>query len=147
MIAHAVFFHIDIPFFLDFFYNFFISEWSAEILVRRCVRNMDDLTKDGQYLLGKIYEEYLLNINNGVSKSNAKQIGSSHSVHKNLVPNELFDDVEETMRELGRAGYLKNSYADNIVYFSIITDKTIVYMENKFKNNVKSIVDFLSKLK
>lgn len=108
---------------------------------------MEDLTKDGQYLLGKIYEEYLLDINNGISKSKAKSIGSSRLIHEKLVPNELFEDVDETMRELGRSGYLKNSHADNIVYFSFITDKTVLYMENRFKNNVKSIVDFISKLK
>lgn len=107
---------------------------------------MDDLTKVSQYLLGKIYKDYLLNINNGMSKSNAKLIGSSHSVHKKLVLNELFDDVEEIMRVLDRAGYLKNSYAGNIVYFSVLTDKTILYMENRFENNMKSIIDFISKL-
>lgn len=108
---------------------------------------MDDLTKDGQYLLAKIYEEYLLNINNGIDKGQAKMIGSSEGINQKLVPEQVFEDTDETMRELGRAGYVKNTYADNIVYFSVLTDKTIIYMENRFSNNVKKIVDFISKLK
>lgn len=108
---------------------------------------MDDLTKDAKYLLSKIYAEYLANINNGISKNRAKIIGSSQSINKNLVPEEIFEDTDETMKELGRAGYVKNTYADDVVYFSVLTDKTIIYMENRFSNNVKKIVDFISKLK
>lgn len=108
---------------------------------------MDDLTKDAQYLLTKIYEEYLLNINNGIDKVQAKMIGSSEEINQNLVPEQIVEDTDETMRELGRAGYVTNTLADNMVYFSVLTDKTIIYMENRFSNNVKQIIDFISKLK
>lgn len=108
---------------------------------------MDDLTKDGQYLLGKIYEDYLLNINNGISKNQAKQLGSSHEINDNLVPNELFEDVDETMRELHRAEYIDAFYADDTVFQAILSDKSIIIMENRFGNNVKKLIDFLLKLK
>lgn len=108
---------------------------------------MDDLTKDAKYLLGKIYAEYLANINNGITKTQAKIIGSSQSINENLVPEEIFEDTDETMKELGRTGYVKNTYADNVVYFSVLTDKSIIYMENRFKNDIKAVFSFLSKLK
>ncbi|MFS7394010.1 hypothetical protein AB6888_14305 [Carnobacterium maltaromaticum] len=108
---------------------------------------MDTLTKDAKYLLTVIYKEYLLDINNGISKNIAKQIGSSESINNNLVPEKLFDDVDETMGELGRADFLKNFYADNVVYQSVLTDKSIIYMETKFVRGLKDITEFLLKLK
>ncbi|MFK4847247.1 MULTISPECIES: hypothetical protein [Lactococcus] len=103
------------------------------------------LTKDSKELLAIIYKEYLEKINNGISKSSAKQIGHAEDVCA-LAPNWLPDDVVETMRELGRAEYIKNTYADNTVYHSVILDKTILYFENKNIKTVKSIADWVLKL-
>lgn len=108
---------------------------------------MDNLTKDGKYLLALIYKEYLLDINNGISKSEAKQIGSSETINKKLVPNELFEDVDTTLQELGETGFLKNQYGDDIVCDSLLTNKAIVYMETKFVRGLKEVTDFLIKLK
>lgn len=94
-----------------------------------------------------MYKDYLLKLNNGIGRSQAKSIGSSVEVSENLVREMYQEDVDELMRELGRSDYLTNFYADNIVFMSTINDKTIVYMENRFKNSIKDVVDFISKLK
>lgn len=109
--------------------------------------NMDTMTKDAKYLLAVIYKEYLLDINNGVSKNVAKQIGSSETINNKLVPDKLFDDVDETMRELERSYFLENFYADDVVYQSTLTDKSIVYMETKLVRGLKDLTEFLLKLK
>ncbi|CRH18865.1 conserved hypothetical protein [Carnobacterium maltaromaticum] len=108
---------------------------------------MDTMTKDAKYLLAVIYKEYLLDINNGVSKNVAKQIGSSETINNKLVPDKLFDDVDETMRELERSYFLENFYADDVVYQSTLTDKSIVYMETKLVRGLKDMTEFLLKLK
>ena len=51
------------------------------------------------------------------------------------------------MRELDRAGFINNFEADNTIYFSNILDKTIVYFENKNLNNLKSVAEWILKLK
>lgn len=104
------------------------------------------LTKDSKELLAIIYKEYLDQINNGKSKSDAKLFGGSDTVCE-LANDWLKDDIVETMRELDRAGFINNFEADNTIYFSNILDKTIVYFENKNLNNLKSVAEWILKLK
>lgn len=104
-----------------------------------------DLTKDSKELLAIIYKEYLSKINNGVAKSDAKIIGDAKSVNE-LAKDWMLEDVVETMSELGKAEYIKNTYADNTIYFSVLLDKSIIYFENKNINTIKSIADWLLKL-
>lgn len=109
---------------------------------------MDDiqLTKDSKQLLAIIYKEYLDKINNGISKSSAKHIGHADDICE-LVPTWLPDDVVETAWELGRSGFIKITPADNTIYDSVILDKTIIYFENKNINTIKTIADWILKLK
>ncbi|MEQ7258868.1 hypothetical protein ABQD63_04045 [Lactococcus garvieae] len=103
------------------------------------------LTKDSKELLAIIYKEYLSKISNGMSKRQAKIVGHADTVCA-LAPEWLPEDVVETMWELGRSGYLKNTPADNTVYFSVLQDKAILYFENKNINTVKSIAEWALKL-
>lgn len=105
-----------------------------------------NLTKDSKELLAIIYKEYLNKINNGISKSDAKIIGDAKSVNE-LAKDWMLEDVVETMSELRRADYISNTYADNTVYFSTLLDKTIIYFENKNINTIKTIADWILRLK
>lgn len=109
---------------------------------------MDELqlTKDSKELLAIIYKEYLNKIKNGISKSSAKQIGHISNICA-LAPEWLADDVLETMNELYRAGYIQNEYGNNTIYNSFLLDKTIIYFENKNINTIKTIADWIIKLK
>lgn len=105
------------------------------------------LTKESDYLICAIYKDYLEKRKNGMPKSKAKMYGGSKQIHQDILPKWLFEDVDETCLELSRAGLVKCFSADNIVLRLIITDDGIIYMENRFKNNVKSVFDYMVKIK
>ncbi len=102
-----------------------------------------ELTNDSEKLLCLLYKSYLEKRRNGTPKSNAKRFGSSHHIHKNLCPKWIFEDVDETCRELSRANMLDCLWADNIAYYVSLSDSAIVYMENRFKNGLLDVVKFL----
>lgn len=103
------------------------------------------LTKDSEKLICSLYKNYLEQRKNGISKANAKCFGSSHNIHENIVPEWTFEDVDETCRELNRNSFLNVSYYDDICGIVILSDNAIVYMENRFKNGIKEVSDFISK--
>lgn len=104
-----------------------------------------DLTKDSEKLFCLIYKNYLEKIKSGMSKSAANSFGSSHTIHEQLCPNWHFEDVDEACRQLSRSGLLKCFWADGIAFETSITDPGIIYMENKFKDGLLSVVDFVTK--
>lgn len=103
------------------------------------------LTKDADKLICMIYADYKKKRADGMSKEKAKRIGSSKSVQQSIVPKWSFEDVDDTFRELDRAGMLHCFYADNVVYSASITDECIIKMENRFPDGLASILDFVSK--
>ncbi|HFD7510550.1 TPA: hypothetical protein ACF5Z4_002945, partial [Staphylococcus aureus] len=57
-----------------------------------------------------------------------------------------FEDVKYDLNKLKNSGFLNGVYASNTIYHVTISDKTVVYFENEFKNNLKSIIDSISKI-
>lgn len=107
-----------------------------------------NLTKDSDALICAIYKDYLEKRKNGISKNNCKHIGSSEDIQKTIVPEWSFEDVEETCRELDRAQLLSSVlYVDDTCDKIELSDKAIIYMENRFGNTIDKIVDYISKLK
>lgn len=105
-----------------------------------------DLTKDSEKLLCILYKSYLEKRKSGIPKSIAKSFGSSHDIHESLCPNWIFEDVDDTCRELSRSGMLNCFWADNIAYYVNLSDLAISYMDNRFKNNLKDVINFLASL-
>ncbi len=105
------------------------------------------LTNDADYLLCTLYKHYKEQRKNGVSKADAKFMGSSEHIFQTLLSEWTFEDVDETCRELDRADLLQCIYADNIVYLAILEDAAIIYMENRFKNGLSEILENLTRLK
>ena len=105
------------------------------------------LSKDADYLICLIYKYYLELHDNGISKSQARFLGSSESINHNIIPEWSFDDVDDTCRELDRANLLSIMYADNICYKIILNDDAIIYMENRFKNGLSDLLDYFQKIK
>lgn len=103
------------------------------------------LTKDAKTVLYNMYKEYLVRRDNGVPRSQAKNFGSAETIHSLLFPDWILEDVEDILRELGRNGFLHNYYADNTVYDCLISDSTIVKMENQKKETLLSLANFISK--
>ena len=104
-----------------------------------------ELTKDAQKLICKLYRNYLEKRKNGISKNQARSFGSSHNIHETLCPELLFEDVDDTCRELSRAGFITCLWADNIADHVFLSDSCIAYMENRFKNGLIEVTDFIAK--
>lgn len=105
------------------------------------------ITKDSDALICLLYKQYCQNRKDGISKSNAKMFGSSKEIQSAIAPKWSFDDVDETCRELHRANLIGCFYADNVVYQCWLSDNGIVYMENRFKDGLTSVLDYLEKIK
>lgn len=103
-----------------------------------------ELTKDAEKLICQLYKKYLEKRKSNISKSNARTFGSSHNIHEDLCPNLLFEDVDDTCRELSRAGLVNCLWADNIAYEVFLSDSGIIYMENRFKNDIIAVSSFIS---
>lgn len=104
-----------------------------------------NLTKGSEKLICVLYRNYLEKLKSGVPKSKAKLFGSSHTIHQQLCSDWLFEDVDETCRELSRAKLLNCFWADNIAFQVSLSDSAIIYMENRFKNGLLDVIDFLTK--
>lgn len=105
------------------------------------------LSKDADALLCLIYKHYLMRRKDGLSKSDAKSVGGSSNIHETISPKMSLEDVDETCRELHRVGLLNCFFADDCVYASSLNDSAIVYMENRFSNGLKSVLDYIDKIK
>lgn len=105
------------------------------------------LTKDGEYLICALYNEYLEKREAGQSKETAKHVGSSKGVHQRIMSEWSFPDVNETCRELSRANMLNCLFGDDVVDDSYLTDSAIVYLENRFKGKASSVLEVMAKIK
>ena len=74
-------------------------------------------------------------------------MGGSDDIHSELMSKWRLADVDETCRELGRAGLLDNFYAGDKVYFVQLSDNGIIYMENRFVDGLTSVLDYMGKIK
>lgn len=104
-----------------------------------------EITKDADKLLCLIYNDYLNDRADGKPKSIARYTGSSEEIFKRHLFSTL-EDIDETCRELNRAGFLECLYADNMVCDTCLTDEAIVYMENRFPNRLKNVAEIWKEL-
>lgn len=96
------------------------------------------LTKDADKALCLIYKEYLIKCDT-LSKSISKEF--SNDDLDNLLCDFNSDDLDDILNELKSAKLIKIYITGDI---SLETNG-IVYMENRFKNGLKEITDFISK--
>lgn len=108
---------------------------------------MDDLTKQQQYIITNIYKIFKDRQKRGLSRSESKNFKSSDEVHKEFFDYLNKEDFITDTRTLRGKDYITGAFASNMVVEIAISDKTIIYMENRFKNNIKDIVKFLSDIR
>lgn len=106
---------------------------------------MDTISKDAEKVIASLYKKYLERREAGMGKADAKVFGSSQSTLELLALTMPLDDLDETLRELGRAKWVQNLYADNTVIRTVLSDAVIVHMENRFKHGLRDVLEFLSK--
>lgn len=108
---------------------------------------VNDLTKQQQYIITNLYKIFKDKQKRGLSRSESKNFKSSDEVHKEFFDYLNKEDFIADTRTLRGKDYITGAFASNMVVEIAISDKTIIYMENRFKNNIKDIVKFLSDIK
>jgi len=106
------------------------------------------LTKEADALICLLYKQYLEKRKNGLSRQKAKDFGSPINIHQSIVPKWNFEDVDDVCRELERVDLINilNKTLDGNCQVEL-SDNGIVYMENRFKNNVNEVLEHLGKIK
>lgn len=99
------------------------------------------LTKDTDKMFCLIYEEFLNRRKIGLSKSEAKTFDYPAALQIQFLQGILEDDIHDAIHELEQNGLTQNYIDDSFV----LTDAGIIYMENRFKNNLKEVTDFIAK--
>lgn len=105
--------------------------------------NTDDLTNEQKRLLISMYKE-VLNRQPALSMENANYFPDSNAVKELFLPELSSDYVSDLCWKLESKGYLCCYPGDDLANYISLTDETIIYMENRFKNGLKDVVAFLS---
>lgn len=100
------------------------------------------MTKDADKMLCCLYKEYLERVKVGSSKRDARKFTSEYFSENLPFADWHPDDVSMVRSELSRNKYLKANIIGGVEF----TEDGISYMENRFKNNLKELTDFISKL-
>lgn len=102
---------------------------------------MDILTNDADKLICQLYKVYLEKRKNGVDKLNSRHF--SFSEIKAIKPFSKWSDsdIKDTVAEASRAGF-------GTMFFDggfMANDQFIAYMENRFKNGLSEVIEFVTK--
>ena len=107
---------------------------------------MDDLTKEQKFLLVSMYKE-VLSRQPALSTEKANYFDDSNEVQALFMPHLSSDYVSYLCWKLQSKGYIQCYPGDDLSNEIQLTDETIVYMENRFSNNIKELFNLLLKLK
>lgn len=102
---------------------------------------MVQLTKDADKLLCCAYKMYLERRKNGSSKDTAKEFEKTFYLSDKHLCDWQDDDVSDTLIELSKADLIRMDIIGNFG----LKPSAIIYMENRFKNGLNEITDFISK--
>ena len=92
---------------------------------------MQDLTRDGDKLICCLYKMYLEARRNGVDKPDARQFEDGFWNQSGFLIKMSEEDAKETYTDGGFK----------------LTDAAIVYMEQRFANGVKDVLDYIATIK
>lgn len=106
---------------------------------------MHDLTREQKHLLVSMYKE-MLSRRSELSLYDARRFENSDIVRDMFCPDEPYDHVSELCWSLKEKGYIDCYPGDDLADNISITDHTIIYMENRFKNGMKDVISFLTSL-
>lgn len=100
-----------------------------------------ELTKDADKMICVIYKSFLQARKNGCAKADARRFNKS--ALKGFPAFETWNprDISDTLLEIGRKGLVKIYIGGDFE----LSDSGIIYMENRFKNGLLEVTDFISK--
>ena len=101
------------------------------------------LTKDADKMLCEIYAAYIKRRADGTPKRAAKDFANQERWPLEYLAEWNSEDGSESLAELKRAGMIKLYLYDGFC----LNDEAVIYMENRFKNGVSEVLDWLGKIK
>ena len=104
---------------------------------------MDDLTNEQKRLLVSMYQE-VLSRQPALSMEQANFFKNSDQFIELFSLDMSSKYVSELCLKLKTKGYIACYRGDNLANDISLSDQTIIYMENKFKNGLKDVLSFLS---
>lgn len=104
---------------------------------------MDDLTNEQKRLLVSMYQE-VLRRQPALSMEQANSFKNSDQLIELFSLDMSSKYVSELCWKLKTKGYIACYRGDNLANDISLSDQTIIYMENKFKNGLKDVLSFLS---
>lgn len=99
-----------------------------------------EITKDSENFLVNLYKVYIDRRKAQQSKQEARRFEDGFFDAEKPFSKMHPDDVTDARLELGQAGLLKNYIGGDCE----LTNPAIVYLENRFKNNMSDVLSFLS---
>ena len=99
-----------------------------------------EITRESEKLLCMLYKVYLDRRKSGEPRECARQFEDAFFSSAEPFASMNRDDVDDLLQELARKGMLKTF----IVGDCELTDEAIVYLENRFKNGLISVISFLA---
>ncbi len=106
-----------------------------------------EITKDADYLLCVLYKEYKFRRADGLSKQQARFFGDAEDIFNCIFKEWDLEDLEAACGELKETGFINCYYADDTACSIFLSNKAFIYMENRFKNNMESLLDYITKIK
>ena len=105
------------------------------------------MTKEAEYLLYTIYNEYLDRRAGGKSKFESISFGSAKSVFEEFFAEWNIEDITETLRELHNSEYVNCFFAGNTVVNFELSDSGISFCEGRFGRKIGKLLEALSSIK
>lgn len=108
---------------------------------------LSELTNDAQFLLSKMYAQYIKLRKNGYSKPDAVKFNDVEYIKETIMPEWQEEDVQFTVSELYNYDLLFAVKASNTFLRISLKPKAISLMESKFKDKVDEVLDYANKIK
>ncbi len=102
-----------------------------------------ELTKDTDKIFCLVYKEYLNRKKLGFSKDLSVKFEHPEALQLDFLQEFHADDIHSSVRELSQNNMIRKYINDSFK----LSDKGIIYMENRFKNGIKEILEYISLIK
>lgn len=99
------------------------------------------LTRDTDKFLCEIYAEFLSRRKSDIPKSSAAEFSSPENLVNEFMQGTSPDYIRDCIKELRKIKFVRCT----VIGTFRLEDPAIIYMENRFKNGLKEVTDFISK--
>ena len=104
-----------------------------------------ELSHDAQKLLYSMYRCYLERRKNGIPRSTARILGSSHTIQEECAPAMDLEDIDDLCRALAHEGLLHCHFSDNRISECLLSEHGIAYLDSRFKRGLDEVLEIIGK--